>query len=207
MEFANWINWKQALFFQTIFYSLALLQQDFFLGQLWFIMNCFCLLLLLRAAYSENAGGRLMAWYVYTLSIVTDILSLSIFGHNLDSSGDVYTFVLVMAIFLLLPKPVFAYFLYHHLRSQGIDVKQGSRYNPLTDQFDNDYSVSQKNDYAGPMSNQQEQQQQQQRSSQSNSGNQSHDFNSNNMQSQQPIQNNVQQSSYNYNGVTPGNNI
>jgi hypothetical protein len=216
MALADWFSWKQALIVQTIFYSLALLQQDFFLGQLWFIINCFTLLLL-RAAYSDSPSGRLMAWYIYCLSIFTDILSLSVFGHDLDEDGDVYTFVLVMAIFLLIPKPLFAFFLHYHLREQGVDVKQGVKYNPLSEQMVNqsDNNMNRNNDYVGSVSIstqqqqqqqlQQQQQQQQYFGQQSNTtGNYTQDFlDSDGMHTQPPIQNNVQQSSNGYN-ATPG---
>jgi len=215
MALADWFSWKQALIVQTIFYSLALLQQDFFLGQLWFIINCFTLLLLLRAAYSDSPSGRLMAWYIYCLSIFTDILSLSVFGHDLDEYGDVYTFVLVMAIFLLIPKPIFAFFLHHHLRVQGVDVRQGVKYNPLSEQMVNqsDNNVHRNNDYVNSISISTQQQQQQQQMQQqqhyfaqpNTTDNYTQDFlNSDGMHTQPPIQNNVQQSSSGYNGVTPG---
>jgi hypothetical protein len=132
MGIQKWFGWKQALIVQSVFYSLGLLQQDFYLGQLWFIINCFVLLLLLRATYSDSASGRLMAWYIYCLSIFTDLISFIAFGHDLDGGGT-KTFVLVMAIFLLLPKPLFLFFLYKQLKDEGIDIKQGVKYSQLHD--------------------------------------------------------------------------
>jgi len=104
MGIADWFGWKQALIVETIFFSLGLLQQDFYLGQLWFIINTFTLLLLLRATYSESTSGRLMAWYIYFLSIFTDILSMIVFGKALGDAGGVSTFVLVMAVFFVITK-------------------------------------------------------------------------------------------------------
>jgi len=109
MSIEDWLGWKQAFIVHTIFYSLGLLQQGFYLGQLWFIINCFVWLLLMRSAYSPSRTSYLMTWYLYCLSIVTDMISFIAFGHDLTYGGTP-TFVLVMAIFLLLPKPLFLFF-------------------------------------------------------------------------------------------------
>jgi len=219
MAIADWFSWKQALIVQSVFYSLGLLQQFFYIGQLWFIINCFVLLLLLRATYSDNASFRLMAWYAYTFSIFTDILSLSVFGNWL-SGGGIGTFVLVMAIFLLLPKPIFVFFLYQHLKSQGIDVRQGVKYDPLSEHIVNNNAnndnIRNEHYYGGPISNDQRFKQQ---SNLPNPTNNNVDFVSSNnaysqpqqpQQPQQPPQqftqnNNVQQSSNGYDVITPGN--
>ena len=122
-------NWKTALIWQTVFFSLALLQQTFYLGMLWLVINVFVFLLLLRAVYGpeeDKHSNRGMAWYFYALSIFTDFLSLCVFGEWV-SHWHVFlsVFVLVMAVFMLLPKPIFAYFLLKLLKTDGFDVKKG----------------------------------------------------------------------------------
>merc|ERR1712176_202515 len=54
-------------------------------------------------------------------------MSLVIFGqHIVNDKGFLAVFVLVMAVFILVPKPIFAYFLLRSLQNeQGFDVKQG----------------------------------------------------------------------------------
>lgn len=212
MGIESWFGWKQALIVQTIFYSLGLLQQDFYLGQLWFIINCFTLLLLLRAAYSESPSSRLMAWYIYCLSIFTDLISLITFGNDL-TGGGVVTFVLVMAIFLLLPKPLFLFFLYKHLKDEGVDIKQGVKRDPLAEHMvnsnpvvNNDNNNVGNNYYGVPISNQQRFSQQ---SNMNNDPNNTQDFlNSNDIYSQQRTQNNnAQQTSNDYDVFTPGQNV
>ena len=86
-------------------------------------------MLLLRAVYGpldDKQSNRGMAWYFYLLSIGTDFLSLVVFGqHIVNTKGFLSVFVLVMAIFILVPKPIFAYFLLKSLQNEGFDVKQG----------------------------------------------------------------------------------
>ena len=100
------------------------------LGMLWLIINTFVFLLLLRSVYGpseDKFSNRAMAWYFYALSICTDFLTLCIFGHHVVKE-DVFlsTFVLVMAIFLMIPKPLFAYFLLKSLQNEGFDFKKGN---------------------------------------------------------------------------------
>jgi len=100
-----------------------------FLGMLWLIINTFVFLLLLRAVYGpseDQHSNRAMAWYFLTLSIVTDFLSMCIFGqHIVDETAYLAVFVLVCAVFMLLPKPLFAYVLLKSLQNDGFDVKKG----------------------------------------------------------------------------------
>jgi len=155
MSLTDYLNWKLALVVHTIFYSLGLLEQGFYLGQLWFIINTFVLLLLLRSAYSTSPSSWLMTWYLYCLSIFTDLISLITFGSDLTGGGTP-TFVLVMAIFLLLPKPVFLYFLYCRLKERNIDFKQGVKYDTLVDEM-TFQSKDNANEYQGPISSQEQQ--------------------------------------------------
>jgi len=99
-------------------------------------------MLLLRAVFSESAPSKVMSFYFYTLSIVTDIVSLARFGHNLDDSGSTEKFILAMAILLLLPKPLYAYFFWKELKDEGIDWKHGAKYvsQPSTDNKYNNQS-------------------------------------------------------------------
>mmetsp|Transcript_62016 Transcript_62016/g.98721 ORF Transcript_62016/g.98721 Transcript_62016/m.98721 type:complete len:222 (+) Transcript_62016:82-747(+) len=126
---ASFFNWKVALIYHTICYSLALLQEIPQLGMLWLIINTFVFLLLLRAVYGppeDKQSNRGMAWYFYVLSIPTDILSLSVNGsYILHEKQFMAAFVVVMAVFMLIPKPFFAYFLLKSLQNEGFDVKQG----------------------------------------------------------------------------------
>jgi len=140
MALEDYFCWKQALFVHTIFYCLGLLQQDFYLGQLWFIINCFVFILLLRATYQPSPSARLMAWYIYCLSIFTDIISMVAFTGRVNKGG-IKTFVFVMAIFLLIPKPIFLFFLRKHLKAEGVDLKQGIKYSQLNERMmDNSYN-------------------------------------------------------------------
>eukprot|EP01084_Bolivina_argentea_P078499 142461_1 len=129
MGIKDLLNWKIALIWHTIFFSLALLQQYFVLGMVWTIINVFVFLLLLRAVYGpeeDKHSNRGMAWYFYALSIVTDFLSLCIFGQwTSDSHSFLSVFILVMAVFILLPKPLMSYFLLKLLQTDGFDVKKG----------------------------------------------------------------------------------
>jgi len=110
------------------------LQQDFYLGQLWFIINCFVFILLLRATYAPSSSARLMAWYIYCLSIFTDIISLIAFTGRVNDGG-IKTFVFVMALFLLIPKPVFLFFLRKSLKAEGVDLRQGIKYSQLNEKM------------------------------------------------------------------------
>ena len=129
MAISDFFNWKIALIWHTIFFSFAMLQELPILGMLWLIINTFVFLLLLRAVYGppeDKHSNRGMAWYFYTLSIITDFLSLCVFGqHIVDYKEFLSVFVLVMAVFILLPKPIFCYFLLQSLKNDGFDVKQG----------------------------------------------------------------------------------
>jgi len=198
MGIADWFGWKQALIVETIFFSLGLLQQDFYLGQLWFIINTFTLLLLLRATYSESTSGRLMAWYIYFLSIFTDILSMIVFGKALGDAGGVSTFVLVMAVFLLLPKPIFVFFLYQSLKNQGVDVKHGAYY-PINDNNDNNDNNNDnvKNDYRDSVSNKQQYFSEQSNINTTNNNN----YNNNNNNNFQDFRNTNSQQQVPYNNI------
>ena len=44
---------------------------------------------LLRAAYGESSSNRLVAWYLYVVSILTDVLSLSVFGPG---NGTIFSY-------------------------------------------------------------------------------------------------------------------
>eukprot|EP00483_Globobulimina_turgida_P006574 UN06584 len=67
-----------------------------------------------------------MAWYFYILSVFTDFLSLCVFGqHIINEKAFLAVFVLVMAVFILLPKPLFCYFLLKSLKNDGFEVKTG----------------------------------------------------------------------------------
>ena len=125
----KFFNWKVALIWHTIFFSFALLEQLPMLGMLWLIINTFVFLLLLRAVYGpidDKHSNRGMAWYFYVLSIFTDFLSLCVFGHHVIKSEQfMAVFILIMAIFILIPKPLFAYFLLKSLQNDGFDVKKG----------------------------------------------------------------------------------
>ena len=127
---ASFLNWKVALVWHTVFYSFAMLQEFPILGMLWLIINTFVFLLLLRAVYGpaeDKHSNRGMAWYFLTLSIATDFLSMCIFGqHIVDETAYLAVFVLVCAVFMLLPKPLFAYFLLKSLQIDGFDVKKGT---------------------------------------------------------------------------------
>jgi len=149
MNINNLFGWKSALIVETVFFFLALLQEYFYLGLLWVIVNCFTIILLLRASYSDMPSSRLMAWYIYCLSMFTDLISLCVFGSDLSDGGSLMTFVLVMAIFLLLPKPIFAFFLHQSMKSQGIDIYQGLKLNPV----DHNKGASKKNVYKTNESN------------------------------------------------------
>eukprot|EP00483_Globobulimina_turgida_P002723 UN02728 len=122
-------NWKVALIWHTIFFSFAMLQELPILGMLWLIINTFVFLLLLRAVYGpidDKQANRGMAWYFYVLSVFTDFLSLCIFGqHTINEKEFLAVFVLVMAVFILLPKPIFSYYLLKSLKNDGFDVKTG----------------------------------------------------------------------------------
>lgn len=129
-----YFNWKIALYWHTIFFSFAMLQELPILGMLWLIINTFVFILLLRAVYGpveDKHSNRGMAWYFYTLSIFTDFLSLCIFGQHIVNEKDfvfLAVFVLVMAVFILIPKPLFAYFLLKSLQNDGFDPKKGMMY-------------------------------------------------------------------------------
>eukprot|EP01083_Nonionella_stella_P044067 118810_1 len=127
MGLASFFNWKVALIWHTIFFSFAMLQQLPLLGMLWLVINTFVFLLLLRAVYGpvdDKQSNRAMAWYFYILSVFTDVISLIVFGQHVKGSY-LGTFVLVMACFILIPKPAFVYYLLKDLQNEGFNIKQG----------------------------------------------------------------------------------
>mmetsp|Transcript_22447 Transcript_22447/g.36006 ORF Transcript_22447/g.36006 Transcript_22447/m.36006 type:complete len:223 (+) Transcript_22447:119-787(+) len=122
-------GWKSAMIWHTIFYSLALLQEMPQLGMLWLIINTFVFLLLLRAVYGpadDEKSNRAMAWYFYVLSVGTDFLSLCVNGtYILHADTFMAKFVVVMACFMLIPKPFYAFFLLKSLKDDGFNPKEG----------------------------------------------------------------------------------
>lgn len=99
---------------------------------LWLVVNIFVLALLLRAVYgpiNDKSSNQIMAWYFYVVSIITDLLSLIVFGsdntnkYNYNHGGRM--FVLIMSIFLFIPKIPFSYFLYQSLVAKGFSIKNG----------------------------------------------------------------------------------
>merc|ERR1712087_251467 len=84
--------------------------------------------------------------------------------HIVDEKGFLAVFVLVMAVFILIPKPIFAYFLLKSLRNDGFDVKQGfnmrkstmpsndSEYQGISEQFGVDNQSYTDGGYSQPQS-------------------------------------------------------
>lgn len=123
-------NWRTALYWHTVWFSLALLQQTFLLGQLWTITNVFVFILLLRCVYGpqpELANNCAICWYFYCLSVFTDLLSIAVFGTVLADSTDLYRFILASACMMFIPKPFFAVFLYKDLQQSGFSLKTGMK--------------------------------------------------------------------------------
>ena len=114
---AAYFNWKVALIWHTTFCCFAMLQGLPILGMIWLIINAYVFILLLRAVYGppdDEHSNRIMAWYCYTLSIFTDFISLCAYGqHIVNERGSAFLaeFVIIMAVFILIPKPIFSYFL------------------------------------------------------------------------------------------------
>jgi len=71
-----------------------------------------------------------MCWYFYVLSIFTDLISFITFGSDLShgrgfEDKSTQKFVLVMAIFVFIPKPFYAFFMYRFMKDEGVDFRQG----------------------------------------------------------------------------------
>eukprot|EP01084_Bolivina_argentea_P252279 423419_1 len=181
MGLTTFFNWKVALIWHTIFFSGAMLPELPILGMLWFVINTFVFLLLLRAVYGpvdDKSANRGMAWYFYILSVFTDFISLCIYGqHIINQTAFLAVFVLVMAIFILIPKPLFAYYLLKSLRAEGFDVKKGlnlrkstvvssgAQYQGLTESLDQQIAETENQGYKPQQQQQQQQQQQHQTAS------------------------------------------
>jgi len=112
-------NQPVALLWHLLFFTLAIVQDRWFdLGLLWFLVNALVLMFLFRVVYVGSASNRLICWYLYVLSMFTDFISLIVFG-------DVSAFRTVMAVCVLIVKPIFGFFEWKKLKADGIDVKKG----------------------------------------------------------------------------------
>jgi len=104
---------KIALFVHVVLFSASLLQTDFELGILWFLMNFFVLIFLARSRYTDKPADRLICWYLYVTSIFTDILCISVWGHTI-----LHEWVLAIACILLISKVAVVYLLYRVMKKK-----------------------------------------------------------------------------------------
>ena len=83
---------KRALIWHMVFFSFGLLQKEFDLTLLWFIMNLFVTYLLIQTFFKDNGNWELITWYIYVLSFITDFLCICAFGGDLRKGKNMFTY-------------------------------------------------------------------------------------------------------------------